>query len=83
MNRNTLAECLTWSEFPVSMIGITDYGILFEVHVETCVGCSVTSYEAVASFRQLIDAAAYVASSYGIHRQARDGDDAHDGYWLA
>lgn len=83
MDRDTLTECLRWSEFPASMVSIMDMDERCEVSVETCIACMVTSRELVASFATRTEAEAFVAASYGIHRQAMDGDDAHVGWWLS
>lgn len=85
MQRDTLTESKKWRELPVTMIGIftTDYDKQWDVHVETVVGCAVTSREFVRTFGSRADAEAFVASEYGIRRQALDGDDAHDGWWLS
>ena len=82
MHRDTLTECLQWSEFPASMISIIE-GEECEVAIETCIGCMVTSSAAVASFATRSKAEAFVAASYGLRRQAMDGDDAHEGWWLS
>jgi hypothetical protein len=85
MKRDTLAEAQKWGDFPVTMIGIftPDYDTQWDVQIETVVGCSMISREVVRTFASRADAEAFIASEFGIRRQAMDGDDAHDGWWLS
>jgi hypothetical protein len=83
MERDTLSECLTWAEFPASAVSLSVTDDVCEVRVETLIGCTVTSSAVVASFASERAAVAYISSEFGLSRQCRDGDDAHEGYWLA
>ena len=85
MLRDTLTESKKWRELPVTMVGIftPDYETTWQVEVQTVVGCAMTSHEFVRTFSTRADAEAFVAAEYGLTRQALDGDDAHEGWWLS
>lgn len=85
MNSNAIEKSKRWGAIPVAMVGIftPDYDTTWQVQIETVVGCGMTSFEVVRTFETRADAEAFVAAEYGIRRQAMDGDDAHDGWWLS
>lgn len=85
MQRDTLIESKKWRELPVTMVGIftPDYDTQWDVQIETVVGCAMISREVVRTFATRADAEAFIAAEFGIVRQAMDGDDAHEGWWLS
>ncbi len=85
MKRDTLAESKKWGDFPITMVGVftPDYESEWQVEIHTVVGCATTSWEVIRTFATRADAEAFIAAEFGIRRQAMDGDDAHDGWWLS
>ena len=85
MKRDTRTEARKWKEIPITMIGIftPDYDTQWDVQVETVVGCCTLSHEVVRTFTSRADAEAFIASEYGLTRQALDGFDAWEGWWLS
>lgn len=84
MLRDTLTESRRLCEAPVSIVELlSPFHGPWEVCISTSVACAIVSCEVVRTFASRADAEAFVASEYGIRRQALDGDNAHDGWWLS
>ena len=84
MQRDTLTESKRLGEAPVTIVEVfTPFHGEWEVCMSTIIACAIVSCEVVRTFATRADAETFIASEYGIRRQAMDGDDAHDGWWLS
>jgi len=75
-------ESRRFREIPTTLVDVCDMGDHVIVHLDTVCGLYRESHK-VATFGTMLDATAYVASTYGLTRQACDGDSAHAGWWLS
>lgn len=84
MKRDTLTESRRTGEAPVAIVELmSPFHGPWEVCISTTIACAIVSCEVVRTFETRADAEAFIASEYGLTRQACDGDSAHEGWWLS
>lgn len=79
---NITEQSRRFRELPSTLVDVCDMGNEVIVHVDTVCGLYRESHK-VATFATMLDATAFVASTYGLTRQAMDGDGATEGWWLS